>query len=159
MAKRSKSKKWFAIKSLYRTEITDPPRVTDADYDPEGTLIEERVVLVRARSHEKALLIAEAEADDYCRLNEHINPYGQRVVWGRLGSLESFKLFEAPGNLREAWSSMSVVPASLKDEELENQRFGPDEPAEALRLRKKYLNCRFSGEVVAPPSEPPSSKS
>jgi hypothetical protein len=152
MSKKSKrsrggKKSWFAVKSLFRTEITDSPRAIDADYDPDGTLVEERVVLVRTVSHRKALRMSEAEADRYLRPAQHINPYGQRVVWRRVSILNSFKLFERPGDGREVWSLTSVLPSAMSDKELEAQRFGPEESKAMLRRRKKYLNRRYSGDV------------
>ena len=144
---RGPKKAWFAVKSLFRSEIEGEPRVVDADYDPDGALVEERVLLVRAGSHRQALRKAETEADKYCLPLEHITPYGQRVSWRRLGVLNSFKLFDKPGDGREAWSLTTVVPAALTDQELELQRFGPKESKATLRRRMKYLDHEFIGEV------------
>lgn len=138
--------KWFGIKSLFRTSITGAPSVRDEDYDSEGTLVEERVVLVRARSASEAIAKGEAEARAYCR-GYHINPYGQRVTLRRLKVIESFELYDPPVNMSEIWSSTSVIQSSVTDHDLVDQRFGPDEPQQALSLRKKYLNRRFSGVV------------
>jgi len=140
-----RKKAWFAVKSLYRSEVVGEPRVIDEDYDPDGTLVEERVVLVRAASHRKALRKAEAEAERYPV--QHVNPYGQLVVWRRAEVLSSFELFGAPGDGREVWSMMTVVPSATTDEELALQRFGPLESKKSLSRRKKFLNREFSGDV------------
>ena len=116
-------KAWFGVKSLFRIETAGEPRVIDEDYDPEGTLIEERVVLVRARSADEALKQGEAEANAYCG-GSHVNPYGQRVAYRRVRILGCFSLFDSPGNMREVWSSMTVVSSATTDQELEDQRFG-----------------------------------
>lgn len=144
---RGRKKAWFAVKSLFRTEISDPPRAMDGDYDPDGALVEERVVLVRARSHAKALRRAEREADKYSRPMQHVNAYGQRVVWRRVKVLSSYELFEKPRDGREVWSLTSVVPSATTDQELEIQRFGPDDTKESLRRRKKFLDLEFVGDV------------
>jgi hypothetical protein len=142
---RAGKKSWFAVKSLYRSEIVGDPRVVDDDYDPDGTLVEERVILVRAVSHEKALQKAEAEAETYP--SQHVNPYGQLVVWHRSEFLDSFQLFDKPADGREVWSMMTVVPSATTDEELSIHRFGPIESKKMLRRRKKFLNREFSGDV------------
>jgi hypothetical protein len=142
---RAGKKFWFAVKSLYRSEIVGDPRVVDEDYDPDGTLVEERVILVRAGSHEKALQKAEAEAERY--RTEHVNPYGQLVTWRRSEFLDSFQLFDKPADGREVWSMMTVVPSATTDEDLASQRFGPVESKKSLRRRKKFLNREFSGDV------------
>jgi hypothetical protein len=142
---RAGKKSWFAVKSLYRSEIVGDPRVVDEDYDPDGTLVEERVILVRADSHKKALQKAEAEAERYP--SQHINPYGQLVVWRRSELLDSFQLFDKPGDGREVWSTMTVVPSAVTDEDLAIQRFGPIESKDSLRRRKKFLNREFSGDA------------
>ena len=144
-SKSSGKKAWFAVRSLYRSEVVGEPRVVDEDYDPDGTLVEERIVLVRAGSHQKALQKAEAEADRYP--GQHINPYGQLVVWRRAEFLDSFQLFDTPGDGREVWSMMTVVPSAKTDDELAIQRFGPIESKKTLRRRKKFLNREFSGDV------------
>jgi hypothetical protein len=142
---RASKKAWFAVKSLYRSEIVGEPRVVDEDYDPDGTLVEERVILVRATSHQKALRKAEVEAERYP--SQHINPYGQLVVWRRAEFLDSFQLFDKPADGREVWSMMTVVSSAMTDEELAMRRFGPLESKKSLRRRKKYLNREFSGDV------------
>jgi len=43
------------------SEVKGDPVALDECYDPEGTLLEERVILVRARSHEEAISKAEHE--------------------------------------------------------------------------------------------------
>src|ERR1035437_29821 len=142
---RASKKAWFAVKSLYRSEIVGEPRVVDEDYDPDGTLVEERVILVRAASHQKALQKAEIEAERYP--GQHVNPYGQLVVWRRAEFLDSFQLFDKPADGREVWSMMTVVSSVTKDEDLAVQRFGPLESKKSLRRRKKFLNREFSGDV------------
>jgi hypothetical protein len=144
---RAQAKFWFAVKSLYRSEIAGEPRVVDEDYDPDGALIEERVVLVRARSGAAALSKGEAEADKYSASLAHVNPYGQKVTWRRVDVIEAYELFDAPANMNEVWSSMSVVPSVTTDTELEDRRFGADEPDDALHLRKKYLDRDLAGDV------------
>ena len=142
-----RKKAWFAVKSLFRTEVTGQPRAIDEDYDPDGALVEERVILVRAVSHRRALRTAETEADKYCRPPKHVNPYGQQVVWRRVKVLCTFKLFEKPRDGREVWSLTSLMPSATTDQELEIHRFGPDDSKDTLRRRKKFFDRTFAGDV------------
>jgi hypothetical protein len=77
----------------------------------------------------------------------HVNPYGQRVVWRRVKALDLYELFEKPGDGREVWSRMTVLPSTTTDEELALQRFGPDDSKDSLRRRKKFLDREFAGDV------------
>jgi hypothetical protein len=69
------------------------------------------------------------------------------VVWRRAEVLSSFELFGAPGDGREVWSMMTVVPSATTDEQLAIQRFGPIESKKSLGRRKRFLNREFSGDV------------
>ncbi len=80
--------RWFAVKTVYRSTAIGKPRVTDGDYDPDGTLVEERVVLLRARDHEDAIRKSEKDAKQYAK-ETHTNPYGQSVVTRCLKAIES----------------------------------------------------------------------
>jgi hypothetical protein len=56
---------WYAVKTLYRSEGLGRPTATDSAYDPAATLVEERVVLLKARSFQDAIRAAEKEARAY----------------------------------------------------------------------------------------------
>ena len=141
--------RWFAVKTVYRSTAIGKPRVTDGDYDPDGTLVEERVVLLRARDHEDAIRKSEKDATQYAK-ETHTNPYGQSVVTRCLKAIESFELFDDPAEGTEAWSSTRVVPKSIPDSQIVDAVFGGLETKAQLKRRKKYLNREFSGEVTTP---------
>ena len=137
-------KRLYAVKSLFRVEVFGEPTGADDDYDPDGMLIEERVVLLMARSLEDALRRGAKEADRYCAHGEHLNPYGQVVRQRRVDVLEaSGPLLMFDGDAPEVWSSTSVLPSSVTDEELRLTRFGPEETEARLRLRRKYFNAQL----------------
>jgi hypothetical protein len=135
-------KSWFAVKSLFRVEAFGEPVAVDDDYDADGTLVEERVVLLRARSLDDALARGKKEADAYAD-GEHLNPYGQTVRVRRLDGLEASYLFLFDGKKPEVWSSTSIIPASITDADVELLRFGPRESENALRLRRKYFDAEL----------------
>jgi len=151
--------RWFGVKTVYRTATVGKPRVVDSDYDDEGTLVEERVVLVRARDHDAAIKRGESEAAKYAK-NSHTNPYGQLVVTRRLKAIETVELFDDPDSLTEVWSSTRVSPASISNRQLVEVFFGPTAKKAQLRRRKKYLNRELSGDVKTPNPgmQPPSRK-
>jgi hypothetical protein len=135
--------KWFAVKTAYRTSIQGKPRRKLPNYESGGTLVEERVILVRARDHEHAMTIAEKEADRYV-LKPYTNAYGQRVTWRRLKrSIQSHQLpdDQPPGHLGEVWSSTQIIPRSVTDARVLENLFGP---AENDRLqRMKFIDAKI----------------
>jgi hypothetical protein len=134
--------KWFAFKSLIRTRVAGRPTRPDRHYDPDATLIEERVILVRARSFEEALQKGEADLDEYVS-DSRINPFGQRVRDHALRRVEAFLLFDEPGPGAEVFSSTHILPRSVSDSEVIERLFGPPENDPAVRT--KFLNSEFSG--------------
>lgn len=74
---RSQKKKWFGVKTLYRACARGRPTKRDRHYQPDATLIEERVVLVRAADFDHALKGANREALAYAR-DGYENQYGQK---------------------------------------------------------------------------------
>src|SRR6266850_4015863 len=84
---------WFGVKTLYRIEPVGRPLGRDRVYSKDMTMVEERVVIVKARSGDEATRIGEAEARRYSR-RSHRNPYGQRVRTRRLGCTEAYDINE-----------------------------------------------------------------
>jgi hypothetical protein len=136
--------KWFGVKTLYRTVAVGKPTATDGAYDPKGTLVEERVVILRARNHAEAHRKAKAEATRYAK-RAHINPYGQHVRTRYLSASESFELFDQPGELAEVWSSTYVTATTVRDGQIVVRALGPHETSAQRKRRKKFFSREFSG--------------
>jgi Domain of unknown function (DUF4288) len=136
---------WFGVKTLYRTTATGRPSAVDALFDRTVDLVEERVVLLRARTSDEAIARAEVKAREYAR-EVHINPYGQRVVCRYLDACDAFELFDAPGAGVEAFSSTFLIPSDTANPTVIDRWLGQEEPAPDAR-RRKFLNRRFSGAV------------
>ena len=141
--------RWFGVKTVYRSSAVGKPRIIDNDYDPEGTLVEERVVLFRAKDHDDAIKKGEREAEQYV-LDAYTNPYGQLVVGRRLRTIESFELYDNPGERIEVWSSTRVVRKSVPNTQILEMFFGVTETKAQMNRRKKYLNREFSRDVKSP---------
>src|SRR4029450_14001653 len=135
---------WYGVKTVYRVSAKGPPRRPDAHYDATATLIEERVILVRARSHDEAQGKAEAEAKLYTA-RFHVNPYGQTVTMKRLGTIESFELFDPPRNGGEVWSTTYMLSRTVRGKDVVDRTFGPEESLAQKERRRKFLNREFSG--------------
>jgi Domain of unknown function (DUF4288) len=145
--RRASTAAWYGVKTLFRTEAVGKPIARDLAYDATVSLVEERVVLFRARGFDEAIRAAEKEARQYAR-DRHVNPYGQRVVRRYLGVCDAFELFEAPGVRAEVFSMTEIVSKRVSDRTVVDQRFGRrvDEKADRAR-RRNILNREFSGSV------------
>ena len=146
-AKRASKVAWYGVKTLFRTAAVGKPTARDDAYDARVTLVEERVVLLKARGFGAAIRAAEGEARRYAR-RRHVNPYGQRVVRRYLGACNAFELFEAPGVRAEVFSMTEVVPRRVSDRTVVDRRLGHTVNEKADRLRRRnILNREFSGSV------------
>lgn len=47
--------KWFGVKTLIRWEAIGKPESIDENFDEDATLVEERIVLFKARSSDEAI--------------------------------------------------------------------------------------------------------
>ncbi len=84
--------KWFGVKTISRWETIGKPNSMDDGYDDEATLIEERIVLIRARSSDEAIKKAEKEAVE--NQSEYNNFYNQKVRIRYLKCCDAFELFD-----------------------------------------------------------------
>ncbi len=133
--------KWFGVKTLFRTAAVGKPDAPNGAYN--STLVEERIVLFRARSFEDAIREAEREARVYARAS-HLNPYGQRVVTRYLGACDAFELFDPPRAGAEVFSTTEVVAKRVSDKGVVNQRLGHAETVREHKCRGHFLNREFS---------------
>jgi hypothetical protein len=145
--RRSARSTWFGVKTLFRSEARGKPTARDSAYDGTVSLVEERVVLFKARTFETAIKAAEAEARRYAA-RRHVNPYGQPVVTRYLGACDAFELFDRPGDQAEVFSTTEVVPKRVPDRQIVDQRLGRrvDDRTDKAR-RRNILNREFSGSV------------
>lgn len=90
--------KWYSIKTFYRSRAEGRPENPDRYCDTEATLVEERIVLIRAQNPKEAIKKAEKEANEYAEKISYQNPYNQKVTTRYLGF---FDLFEIEGNLAD----------------------------------------------------------
>ncbi len=139
--------KWFGVKTLTRCEAIGKPKSIDENFDEDATLIEERIVLIKARSFDEAIKKGEKEAENY--LAEYKNFYGQKVEQRYLKVCDAFELFEEPNeNGVEVYSSTEMVSQKVKDSTLIENKFGKDESVDSFeRKREKFWNAELLDKV------------
>jgi hypothetical protein len=137
--------KWYGAKTLYRARAYGGAIATDRYHDPQASLVEERVVLFRARSFDDAIEKAEKEAATYVK-DTHVNPYGQTVRVRYLGDVNVYELFDAPGAGVEVYSRTEFVPARESDATVRARLLRRESKTQSKR-RINILNSEFSGLV------------
>ena len=139
--------KWFGVKTLTRWEAIGKPKSIDENFDADATLVEERIVLIKARSFDEAIKKGEKEAENY--LAEYKNFYGQKVKQRYLKVCDAFELFDKPNkNGIEVFSSTEMASKKVKDSVLIENKFGKDESVESFkRKREKFWNAELLDKV------------
>lgn len=143
MARRSPWK-LYAVKTVYRIDARGRPRGVDEAYAKGRVMVEERIVLFRARSCDEAIEKAEREAREYGARYVHTNPYGQQVFCEFTGIVDAYAPFDPPAVGAELFSSRRLLPKRLDQAALADLFLGPEVPRERA-LRTKFLNAEFSG--------------
>ena len=127
----SSSPRWFGVKTLFRSEAgAGAP-----------TLVEERVVLVRARTPDEATRVGEEDATKYAGAPFH-NRSGELVRRRYLGACATYELFgddarrlgDARGTI-EVFSDTRVVAAGVADEEIVAAMLGAEAGDEEREVR------------------------
>lgn len=132
---------WFGVKSIYQTTVLPAPgRGRRKQQQTSGErLVEERVILVRARSFDEAIAKAEKEAASYADMPRHRNHDGDLVETKYVGALNVFSIKGEPGSGQEVYSSMRVVAGDVHDDQLLDLLLGEDtSDDEVVEQRRKY---------------------
>jgi len=141
------SLRWFGGKTLYRTSALGRPKATDRYYDPSTALLEERVVLFKARNFDEAIRKAEREAGAYAT-GSHLNPYGQQVKTVYLGCVDAFELFDPPAQGVEVFSATELIRKRTDTKTVTERKFAKKEQRGGIKSRrKKFLNQDFVRRV------------
>src|SRR5262249_21257422 len=105
---RRDGKSWFGGECIFRWVAVGRPKRIDSSLKSGVALLEERVILVRAANSGIAIQLAEAEARSYAEVSFR-NPYDQQVRTTYLEACDCYALTDAPGHLKEVYSSTDVV--------------------------------------------------
>ncbi len=134
---------WYGVKTLTRWEAIGKPKSIDENFDEDVTLVEERIVLIKARSFDEAIKKGEKEAKN--NLSEYKNFYCQEVKQRYLEVCDAFELFDEPNeNGVEVFSSTEIVSEKIKDSTLIEGKFGKVESLEAKKKRRKFWNSELT---------------
>jgi hypothetical protein len=136
--------KWYGVRTAYRSKPAGKPQGTDEDYSANMTLVEDRVVLIRARSFKEAIYKGEREAKAYAASAPHRNPYGQPVQQRYLGYCDAYELFIEPGASIEVFSTTEVISKTESDSRVIDRFIGSKELRKANRQRRNFLNILFT---------------
>jgi uncharacterized protein DUF4288 len=136
--------KWFGVRTLYRLDALGRPLGRDGNYSPTMTLVEERVVVLKARSTHEAIQKAEADARRYVVECRHRNPYGQRVRTRYLGYCDAYRRDKSLGSGAEVFSASEVVPRRVTDRAVVRRLIGSHESKRATAERRNILDVVFN---------------
>ena len=136
---------WFGAKTLYRTAADGRAMGKDKYFSKSATVVEERVVVFKARSAAEAIRKAEAEAKSYAHADRHRNPYGQQVRTRYLGWYDVYLIDEPPVDGAEVFSAMQAVSRRVSDRAVVNRAMGANETKQALASRRNVMDVLFSG--------------
>ncbi len=109
-----------------------PFQLVDANrFDPRVVSMEERIVLIQARSPNSALIKADREATRYAETT--VNQLGQKLTCRRVGAINVFRLAETPGAGVEVFSSTLIktkdeATSLIKSVDQSREGFGFFEP-------------------------------
>ncbi len=135
--------KWYGVKTLHRAAASGRPLAKDRDYSRGVSLVEERIVVLKARSFKEAIRKAEFEAKRYSTSCRHRNPYGQRVRSRYLGFYDAYLIDDPPANGSEVYSETEVVPRDVPDRAIITRMIGREESARVYRSRRNVLDIAF----------------
>jgi hypothetical protein len=131
---------WYGVKTWYRMEAKGKPSFKDEDYEADSTLIEERIVLFKARNFSEAIRKAEKEAKRYAAKVAYQNIYGQRVTLRYLDCCNAYELFDAPDVGVEVYSTTERVSKQVSDTALLN-RVAPNDTDENEQWKRfKFID-------------------
>lgn len=121
-------KKWFCVKTAWKTEAKGRPQRVNELFRPDLASLEERCLLVRARTAQEAFRKVDREAKEYGSLS-YQNIFGQTVEKRLLRRMEFYECEGEPGDLFEAYSQSHEVPRAASEKALEKIIFGRKETA------------------------------
>ncbi len=138
--------KWFAVRTLYRSRTDERPVKPDLSYDPDATLVEERVVLIRASGRQEAQAKALREARDYAATGTFLNPYEQTVKTDLLKTCDVYELMENPADKSEVFVASHLMSRRVGDAKVE-KIFTPRRVLDHKKGRyRKFIKQEYNPE-------------
>ncbi len=136
---------WFSVKTLYRSTAQGLPEKPDLSYDPDLTLVEERILFIKAKNRLEAVAKAEREAKDYARKRECRNPYNQKLSTRYLGFYDIMELSDHPQDKMEIFTVTRLISRKVSDSRIAKLYVGKRRSARHI-LNKKFVNKEYKME-------------
>lgn len=132
--------KWFGVKTLYRAKRIGKPGNIDEHFDKSIKLIEERVIVLKAKSFEDAIEKAEKEAREYVKTRDGCNSYKQAIKWEYVGDCDSFWLYKdmhASDEYKEVYSKTHIFKITESKSNIADRLLGVMD--EDPNIRKNFV--------------------
>lgn len=136
--------KLFAIKTFYRTYAEGRPCLPDRFFDPDLTLVEERILLFKAQTKLEAIKKAEKDANDFAARIKFKNHYEQDVETKYLGFYDIFEIKDSMADKAELFVKTSLVSKNIPNSKIKHLYVSKEERDLLQSKRKKFLNKDFS---------------
>ncbi|HPB67755.1 MAG TPA: DUF4288 domain-containing protein [Candidatus Omnitrophota bacterium] len=137
--------KWFSVKTLYRITAQGLPEKPDLSFDPDATLVEERILLIKAHHAREAIAKAEREAVDYARRRGCVNPYNQKMCTTYLGFYDIIELSGILQDKTEVFFAARLVSRKVSDQKIARIYIGKRRGAQQM-IYKKFVNKEYKME-------------
>lgn len=134
-----KAKEWFSVKIIYINRIEGEPQaeLIDENFTPHFIAYEESVVVIRARSFEKAYAKAQRIAKE--NESEYENKYGQKVITRYFDAIDCFQLFdEKLKDGTEIYSNIIESSTKLERRDFIKQMFPMKEGMHHMLLNEEF---------------------
>lgn len=130
---------FYAVKTLFRSYATGRPHQPDKYFDPDATLVEERIQLIKAKSIPEARKKAEKDATEYARRILYKNPYNQEVTLEYMGLCEIYEVQGALTDKTEIYASSRIVSKNMSKVKIGHAHLSPKQSLDRSK-RRKFLN-------------------
>ncbi len=133
---------FYTVKTLFRSQAKGRPKLPDRFFDPDATLLEERIQLIKAKSRVEALKKAEKDAREYAKRIRYQNPYDQDVTLEYLGLNEIFEVEHALQDKTEIYSSSRIISQKTSVSKIAHTYLNKKQSLEHSK-RKKFVNKAY----------------
>ena len=137
---------WFVVKTFYRTTAEGAPQKPDRYYDPDLTMLEERLLLFKAKNREEAVKKAEKNAVEYAKSVQFTNPYGQKVHMEYLNLVDAFEVGKVLADKSEVFLVNRLISRRVPIKKIERLYLEKRSRNPVRSMGRKFLNNQYLTE-------------
>lgn len=130
---------YYAVKTFFRSICQGRPERPDKYFDPDATLVEERIQLIKAKGVAEARKKAEKDAVEYARRILYKNPYNQQVTLEYMGLCEIYEIQQPLADKIEIYAASRIVSRKVSTAKIGRTYLNERQPLDRSR-RRKFLN-------------------